>query len=161
MVAELAGGHINRPLRRDDEPSGIQRDDQKANSTGLIALGTCTPCTSSAPAGVSFMSHSWKITICRKRSGGGPEFEPAYLVVNKGDQIFWVNNDIDPHWPGLMNADGTINETFFMQNQILPSDSSTVFIPGLEGDFTYSCSLHQNEMGRILVYGNGGGGIGP
>jgi plastocyanin len=107
------------------------------------------------------MSHSWKISIGRKRSDGKSEFEPTYLVVNKNDQIYWENNDTNPHWPGLMNADGTIDATFFMQNQIPPSGISTVFVPGVEGDFTYSCSLHQGEMGRIQVNRNGGGGIGP
>jgi plastocyanin len=105
------------------------------------------------------MSHSWEITIWR-RSDGKPKFEPPYLVVHKNDQIFWVNNDIDPHWPGLMNANGTINKTFFMQNQISPSGSSTVFAADVEGDFLYTCSLHQDETGRIVVR-NGGGGIGP
>jgi plastocyanin len=107
------------------------------------------------------MSHIWEITISRKLFDRRSEFQPSHLIVNEGDQIYWVNNDTDPHWPGLLNADGTINKTFFMQSQILPADSSTVFALSVEGDFTYSCSLHQGEMGRILVNRNGGGGIGP
>jgi plastocyanin len=58
-------------------------------------------------------------------------FEPSPLDVEVGDQIFWTNNDSQPHWPGLKKEDGSIDNTFFMPNQIAaasdmgPSSSPT------------------------------------
>jgi len=86
-------------------------------------------------------------------------FDPSPLDVKVGDQIFWTNNDSEPHWPGLQRQDGSIDETFFMPNQIAeasdmgPSSSST-FAPG-EGTFVYVCSIHRDppcsEPGTIEV----------
>ena len=42
-------------------------------------------------------------------------FDPSPLDVEVGDQIFWTNNDSQPHWPGLKKPDGSIDETFFMR----------------------------------------------
>ena len=75
--------------------------------------------------------------------------------------MFWTNNDSQPHWPGLLK-DGSIDETFFMPNQIAgasdigPSSSST-FSPGVAGTLQYVCSLHCeagqpcSEEGTIVV----------
>jgi len=80
-------------------------------------------------------------------------FSPNPLAASTLDQIFWVNNDdTDPHWPGLQNADGSINKTFFMANQIAPGgDTSAIFSPSTAASLPYACSLHQNETGVINV----------
>ncbi len=92
-------------------------------------------------------------------------FDPPQLDVEVGDQIFWTNNDSEAHRPGLKNADGSINDDFFMQYSIAPDSSSDTFSPGV-ADVTdpqnpkplvlvYVCSLHLDppcsEPGTIVV----------
>ena len=57
-------------------------------------------------------------------------FDPSSLNVVVGDQIFWTNNDSQPHWPGLKKEDGSIDETFFMPYQIAGADSSSDIFTG-------------------------------
>ncbi|MGH8562785.1 MAG: cupredoxin domain-containing protein [Gammaproteobacteria bacterium] len=87
--------------------------------------------------------------LCRVR------FEPSLLAVTLGDQIFWTNNDSQPHWPGIQNEDGSIDETFFMPYQIAGDDTSPTFAPGVEGKLKYVCSIHRDppcsEPGTIEV----------
>jgi plastocyanin len=75
-------------------------------------------------------------------------FDPSPLDVKVGDQIFWTNNDSHPHWPGLLNQDGSIDETFFMPNQIagasdMGPSSSPTFSPGVAETLVYVCSVHR------------------
>lgn len=95
-----------------------------------------------------------QITITTK-AGGSPRitFTPGSLPANVADQVFWTNNDTQPHWPGLV-VGSDINKTFFMPNQIAPNgNTSSVFSPGQPGPLTYKCSLegHQDETGTIVV----------
>ena len=84
-------------------------------------------------------------------------FDPSPLDVEVGDQIFWTNNDVQPHWPGLKKPDGSIDESFFMEYQIAGGDSSATFSPGVAGPLEYACSLHCtpgepcSEEGTIVV----------
>jgi plastocyanin len=83
-------------------------------------------------------------------------FDPNPLAANTMDQIFWTNNDSQPHWPGRLNGDGTIDTTFFMPNQIAPNgDVSSVFSTVVKTDAThqlnYACSLHPAEQGSITI----------
>jgi plastocyanin len=83
-------------------------------------------------------------------------FEPSPLDVEVGDQIFWTNNDSQPHWPGLKKEDGSIDNTFFMPNQIavaadMGPSSSPTFSPVATGALVYACSLHSSEEGTIGV----------
>jgi plastocyanin len=89
-------------------------------------------------------------------------FDPSPLDAQVGDQIFWTNNDSEPHWPGLKNEDGSIDETFFMPYQIagasdMGPSSSPTFSPGVAATLEYVCSLHCeagqpcNEAGTIVV----------
>ena len=87
-----------------------------------------------------------------KASGSHAKFDPPVTNnIAPGDQIVWANNDTQAHWPGLKNADGTIDQTFFMANQIAPNSSSTTFSPGSKGTLNYVCSLHPTETGTIEV----------
>ena len=89
-----------------------------------------------------------------KKSGGGITFSPNPLDANTQDQIFWTNNDDKPHWPGRVKADGTIDKTFFMDNQIAPNgDTSPIFAPSVPGTLNYKCTVqgHENETGSITV----------
>jgi len=101
------------------------------------------------------MANTLKIDI-NPNPGGNPrvKFDPDPLQANTLDQIFWTNNDSQPHWPGLLKADHTIDKTFFMPNQIAQDgNTSTVFSPSQAGTLNYQCSLegHQNETGSIVV----------
>lgn len=109
------------------------------------------------------MPFSFKININKGAAGGPAKFDPNPLTgVAPGDQIVWANNDDSKaHWPGLKNPDGTIDQTYFMANQIAPkpkftSSTSTTFSPGAKGTLTYVCSLegHQDETGTIEVNAN-------
>lgn len=82
-------------------------------------------------------------------------FDPSPLAVNVGDQIFWTNNDSQPHWPGLKNEDGSVDNTFFMPYQIAGDHTSPTFSPGVAGRLEYVCSIHRDppcsEPGTIEV----------
>jgi plastocyanin len=82
-------------------------------------------------------------------------FDPSPLPVEVGDQIFWTNNDSQPHWPGLKNADGSIDNEFFVPYAIAGDDSSEIFSPGVAGTLEYVCSIHRDppcsEAGTIVV----------
>jgi len=84
-------------------------------------------------------------------------FTPPSLSASVGDQIFWTNYDSVAHWPGLLKDDGTIDDTFFMPNQIaanvfLPApDCSPIFGSGAAFTFKYACSIHPDEQGVIIV----------
>jgi plastocyanin len=101
----------------------------------------------------------WESLARRVSSAPSPlnrvSFDPSPLAVNVGDQIFWTNNDSQPHWPGLQNEDGSIDETFFMPYQIAGDDTSPTFAPGVEGELKYVCSIHRDppcsEPGTIEV----------
>ncbi|HEV3315650.1 MAG TPA: hypothetical protein VG488_01725 [Candidatus Angelobacter sp.] len=82
------------------------------------------------------------------------KFDPNPLTnVRIGDEIFWINNDTEAHWPGRLNNDGSIDKTFFMANPIAPGTSSDPFSPGVAGELKYACSLsgHEKETGSIQV----------
>lgn len=79
-------------------------------------------------------------------------FDPDPLEAKTRDQIFWTNNDSEAHWPGRLNDDGTIDKTFFMENQIAPNgDTSPTFSPAVPATLEYACSLHPDEQGTINV----------
>jgi plastocyanin len=82
------------------------------------------------------------------------KFDPNPLTqVAPGDQVFWANNDNCPHWPGLLNEDGSIIPTYFMPNQIAPNSTSDAFAAGADATLQYACSLHPDEKGTIRVQG--------
>ncbi|MEA2784611.1 MAG: hypothetical protein QOF71_715 [Candidatus Eremiobacteraeota bacterium] len=94
---------------------------------------------------------SWVIDINTK-SATSATVTPNPLNVSVGDEIVWANNDGRAHWPALAN--GTLNTTFFMPNQIAPNSSSSSFRPGDAETFNYVCSLHPHdthEQGTIKV----------
>ena len=99
------------------------------------------------------MPFTWQININKTPAGPpGVTFDPATLNnVEIGDQIIWTNNDVAPHWPALKNSNGTINNQYFMANQIAPNSPSDTFLPAATGTLNYVCFLHQDEAGSIVV----------
>ena len=74
------------------------------------------------------MPFTFQIQI--NKTAGGYAYEPAELSqIGVGDQIIWVNNDDRPHWPGLLSG-GSVNQTYFLPNQIAPDSPSDTFVPG-------------------------------
>jgi plastocyanin len=100
------------------------------------------------------MAIQQQIKIKKNSQGPSPRviFSPNPLAASALDQIFWTNNDTEAHWPGLLNADGTINTTFFMPNQNAGNgDTSPIFAPSSPDTFNYACSIHPDEKGTITV----------
>lgn len=97
------------------------------------------------------MPFTWQISIY-KTPEGGYMYEPAALEqVQVGDQIIWSNKDDEAHWPGLKDG-SSINQTYFMPNQIAPHSPSDTFVPGVPGTVTYVDSLDPNgPTGTIAV----------
>lgn len=99
------------------------------------------------------MPFIWQISI-NKNPAGKPriKFDPNPLNnVAVGDQIIWTNNDDQPHWPALQKSDGTIDQNFFMENQIAPHSPSNTFVAGTNGVLNYLDSLEKNATGTIYV----------
>lgn len=110
------------------------------------------------------MAFQWTITINRVPGRKPPvTFTPNPLptpvvdgvkqTVLPGDEIIWSNNDNQAHWPGLQKSDGTIDQKFFMPNQIAPHSTSDTYRPAQAGLLIYVCTLpgHQDETGNIVV----------
>jgi plastocyanin len=96
------------------------------------------------------MPFTWTINI--NKGPTGAVFSPNPLTnVALGDQIIWANNDTIPHWPGLVNEDGSIDKTFFMPNQIAANSSTSAIGLGKATTLNYACSLHPSERGSIQV----------
>lgn len=99
------------------------------------------------------MPFQWNIEINRDPQSSKVTFNPDPLPVVVLDQIFWTNNDPEqPHWPGRLNADGTIDKAFFIPNQIAPKgDVSATWAPTVSDTYDYACSLHTDETGKLIV----------
>ena len=95
-----------------------------------------------------------RITINPNTRGPSPRvtFDPNPLIASPGDQIFWTNNDVEPHWPGLVNPEGTIDRAAFMSTQIAGNgDVSSTFSTIVPATLNYACSIHPDERGVITV----------
>lgn len=97
------------------------------------------------------MPAQWRIAI-RKQPSGPPAYDPNPLNASTLDQIFFANEDTVAHWPCRRNADGSVNRTFFMPNQIAPNgDVSAIWSSANPGTFEVVCCLHPNERATIVV----------
>jgi plastocyanin len=99
---------------------------------------------------------TWRISIDPNPAGPtSVKFTPDPRPLKTLDLVFWVNNDPrQPHWPGLLKDDGTIDTTFFIPNQIAPNgDVSATFAAAQPFTYNYICSIpgHANEKGTIVV----------
>ena len=102
------------------------------------------------------------ITITTKQGGGSPRitFSPDPLQAKEADQIFWTNNDTQPHWP--MRTDGTLPSQIWMEYPI-PRDTSSSGVTFFNPDtitnqrtpytVEYFCAVegHEGETGTIKV----------
>jgi plastocyanin len=87
-------------------------------------------------------------------------FDPEPVNANPGDQIFWFNDDTEPHWPAPLDADGKItDQQAFMDHQIAPNTPSSTVSP--RNDLSYGCSLHLDGQRRATERGSIKFGGGP
>ena len=68
---------------------------------------------------------------------------PAQVNVSKGQEVVWTNNDSVNHT--VTFQDGSVTS-----GNIAPGGTFTYKFNSL-GDFTYSCSIHPNMIGKITV----------
>jgi len=70
-------------------------------------------------------------------------FSPTALTVKAGTQITWTNGDDIPH---TVVSDG---QTF--KSKVLGTGEKFTFTAGKPGTYTYSCSIHPNMTGKVIV----------
>jgi len=73
----------------------------------------------------------------------GMRFQPATLVVDKGDTVTWTHNSPMPH--SVKANDGDFGSSVMSSGQ---SFSQTFDEPGT---YSYYCSLHPSMRGKIVV----------
>ena len=69
-------------------------------------------------------------------------YEPATLVVKKGDSITWVNKDIFPH---------TVTAAGKFDSKSIAANASWSYRANSAGEFPYICTLHPNMKGTLKV----------
>ena len=70
-------------------------------------------------------------------------FSPVALTVKAGTQITWTNGDDIPH---TVVGDG---HTF--KSKVLGTGEKFTFTAGKPGTYSYSCSIHPNMTGKVVV----------
>ena len=70
-------------------------------------------------------------------------FSPTALTVKAGTQITWTNADDIPH---TVVSDG---HTF--KSKILGTGEKFTFTAAKPGTYSYSCSIHPNMTGKVVV----------
>lgn len=72
----------------------------------------------------------------------GFEFIPKVLMVNKGDRVTWVNNDIAKHNISLNANAHPLSEDLAKGEQ---------FSVLITNRFAYLCGLHPSMTGKIMI----------
>src|SRR3984957_17325747 len=70
-------------------------------------------------------------------------FSPAALTVKAGTQITWTNGDDIPH---TVVGDGQA-----FKSKVLGSGEKFPFTAAKPGTYSYSCSIHPNMTGKLVV----------
>jgi plastocyanin len=68
-------------------------------------------------------------------------FNPNTLTVNKGDTVFWTNNDPMPH---QVVADG-------IKGPVMSNGQSYSFTFDTVGTVNYHCNIHPGMLGTVIV----------
>lgn len=71
----------------------------------------------------------------------GMQFDPAELVVERGSEVVWVNEDLVPH---------TATARAFDSGNI-PAGASWAHVASQAGDHPYVCAFHPTMKGRLIV----------
>jgi plastocyanin len=70
-------------------------------------------------------------------------FSPTALKVKVGTQITWTNSDDIPH---TVVSDGQA-----FKSKVLATGEKFTFTAGKPGTYSYSCSIHPNMTGKVVV----------
>src|SRR3984957_1186433 len=70
-------------------------------------------------------------------------FSPAALKVKAGTQITWTNGDDIPH---TVVSDGQA-----FKSKVLATGEKFTFTADKPGTYSYSCSIHPNMTGKVVV----------
>jgi plastocyanin len=70
-------------------------------------------------------------------------FSPATLTVKAGTEITWTNGDDIPH---TVVGDGRI-----FKSKVLGTGEKFTFTVSKPGTYSYSCSIHPNMTGKLVV----------
>ena len=69
-------------------------------------------------------------------------YEPATIVVKKGDTVTWVNKDIFPH---------TVTAAGKFDSKDIAPNGRWAYHATRSGEFPYICTLHPNMKGTLKV----------
>jgi len=69
-------------------------------------------------------------------------FSPAALTVKAGTKITWTNDDDIPH---TVVSNGTF------KSKVLGTGEKFTFTASKPGTYSYSCSIHPNMTGKVVV----------
>jgi plastocyanin len=72
----------------------------------------------------------------------GVAYQPAVLVVNRGDTVVWVNKDPFPH---------TVTAPGAFDSHDIPAGASWKYVARKIGNYAYVCSLHPNMNGTLTI----------
>src|SRR6202451_4259783 len=70
-------------------------------------------------------------------------FAPATLTVKAGTQITWTNGDDIPHT--------VVGGGHTFKSKVLGTGEKFTFTAGKPGTYSYSCSIHPNMTGKVVV----------
>ena len=70
-------------------------------------------------------------------------FSPAALTVKAGTQITWTNGDDIPHT--------VVSNGHNFKSKVLGTGEKFTFTAGKPGTYSYSCSIHPNMTGKVVV----------
>jgi plastocyanin len=70
-------------------------------------------------------------------------FSPTALTVKAGTQITWTNHDDIPHT--------VVSDAHTFKSKVLGNGEKFTFTAGKPGTYSYSCSIHPNMTGKVVV----------
>ena len=70
-------------------------------------------------------------------------FSPAVITVKPGTQITWTNADDIPHT--------VVSDSKSFKSKVLATGEKFTFTAGKAGTYAYSCSIHPNMTGKVVV----------
>jgi plastocyanin len=101
--------------------------------TALISLQAVPPGMAAAPA----VAGKAEVKI------DNFSFSPVALTVKAGTQITWTNGDDIPHT--------VVSEGHTFKSKVLGTGEKFTFTAGKPGTYSYSCSIHPNMTGKVVV----------
>jgi plastocyanin len=100
-------------------------------------------------AGVRWWIGAHPAPVIHRVTIDAARFEPARLVVQAGDTVVWVNEDLVPH-TATAAAKATAQPRAF-DSDVLVQGASWRFTPTAAGTLDYACTFHPTMTGRLEV----------